>query len=61
MGGGSMNASAIIKYFIKKKIVNISKNKIHELAYAIGADVILGLEKKNSIVFVNRKIGRINK
>ena len=61
MGGGSMNAAAIIKYFTKKKIVNISKNKIHRLAYAIGADVILGLEKKNSIAFVNGKIGRLNK
>ena len=61
MGGGSMNAAAIIKYFTKKKIVNISKNKIHKLAYAIGADVILGLEKKNSIAFVNGKIGRLNK
>ena len=61
MGGGSMNAAAIIKYFIKKKIVNISKNKIHKLAYEIGSDVILGLEKKNSIVFVNGKIGRLSK
>ena len=46
MGGGSMNAANILKYLIKKKIVNISSKKIKELTYKVGADVILGLEKK---------------
>ena len=27
MGGGSMNASSIIKFFLKKKVINLSKKK----------------------------------
>ena len=46
MGGGSMNAACILKYLIKKKIVNISAKKANEIAYEVGADVVLGLEKK---------------
>jgi len=60
MGGGSMNASSILKYFIKKKIINISSKKIQELAYKVGSDVVLGLEKKNSILFKNGKVGRVD-
>ena len=51
MGGGSMNAACILKYLMKKKIVNIPEKKVKELAYKVGADVVLGLEKKNSILF----------
>tara|TARA_Y100000590_G_scaffold387307_1_gene460712 strand:- start:18 stop:866 length:849 start_codon:yes stop_codon:yes gene_type:complete len=60
MGGGSMNAANILKYFIKKKIVKISEKKVFELSNKVGSDVALGLEKKNSILFNDRKIGRIN-
>ena len=49
MGGGSMNAASILKYLMEKKIVNISSKKAKELANKIGADVFLGLQKKNSI------------
>ena len=31
---------------MKKKIVDISDKKVKELAYKVGADVVLGLEKK---------------
>ena len=61
MGGGSMNAACILKYLMKKKIVNISLKKAKEIACKIGSDVVLGLEKKNSIIFVNGKIGRLSK
>jgi len=60
MGGGSMNASCILKYLIGKKIVNISTKKMNELAYKVGSDVILGLEKKNSILINNGKTARLN-
>ena len=60
MGGGSMNASSILRYLIKKKIVNISIKKAKELANKVGADVFLGLEKKNSILFKTGKIARLN-
>ena len=61
MGGGSMNAASILSYFMKKRILNISNKKAKDLAYKVGSDVILGLEKKNSILFKNKKIGRLNK
>ena len=60
MGGGSMNAASILKYLIKKKIANISIKKAKELANKVGADVFLGLEKKNSILFKTGKIARLN-
>ena len=60
MGGGSMNAASILKYLMKKKIVNISANKAKELANKVGSDVILGLEKKNSILLKSGKIIRLN-
>ncbi len=59
MGGGSMNAACILKYLIKKKIVNISAKKANEIAYEVGADVVLGLEKKNSILLKNGKTVRL--
>jgi 4-diphosphocytidyl-2-C-methyl-D-erythritol kinase len=60
MGGGSMNAACILKYLIKKKIVKITNKKAIELACKIGSDVVLGLEKKNSILFKNGKVRRLN-
>ena len=60
MGGGSMNAASILRYLIKKKILNLSNNKVEKLSYKVGFDVALGLVKKNSILFKNRKIGRLN-
>ena len=59
MGGGSMNAASILNYLIKKRIVNISTKKVKELAYKVGSDVFLGLEKKNSILLKNGKIIRL--
>ena len=50
LGGGSMNAASILKYFIKKKILNISKKKISEISRLIGSDVIFGLNPTNSIL-----------
>ena len=61
MGGGSMNAASILSYFMKKRILNISNKKAKDLAYKVGSDVVLGLEKKNSILFKNKKIGRLKK
>ena len=60
LGGGSMNAASILKYLMKKKIVNISSKKVKELANKVGADVFLGLEKKNSILFKSGKTARLN-
>ena len=46
---------------MKRKIVNISDKKAKDLSLKVGADVVLGLEKKNSILFKNKKIGRLSK
>tara|TARA_A100000164_G_scaffold380826_1_gene429731 strand:- start:1295 stop:2140 length:846 start_codon:yes stop_codon:yes gene_type:complete len=50
LGGGSMNAANILKYFIKKKIIKNKKREIFEICKLIGSDVILGLNLKNSIL-----------
>ena len=60
MGGGSMNAACILKYLMKKKFFNISTSKAKELANKVGFDVILGLEKKNSILLRSGKTIRLN-
>ena len=55
-----MNAACILRYLIKKKIVNISAKKVKEIAHEVSADVVLGLEKKNSILLKNGKTVRLN-
>ena len=59
MGGGSMNAASVLKYLMKKKIIKISNKKALKLAYKVGSDVVLGLERKNSILFKNGEVGRL--
>ena len=58
LGGGSMNASNILTYFLKKKIVKISKKEIIKISKLIGSDVILGLNSTNSILSGNNKVKR---
>ena len=64
LGGGSMNASAILKFFISKNILNLSQKNLINLSKKIGSDVKLGLTNKNKILYSNgnlfsstRKIG----
>ena len=59
MGGGSMNASTIIRYFKNKNIIRLTDNEINKMANLIGSDVILGLEKKNSILFSDGNVLRV--
>jgi len=58
LGGGSMNAANILKYFIKRKIIKLSKVQIYEIAEYVGSDVILGLDSVNSILTYKKKIKR---
>lgn len=53
LGGGSMNAANILKYFLKKKIIKISNNQVLEISKSIGEDVILGLN--SSYLILNSK------
>ena len=58
MGGGSMNAASILKYFLKKKIIKLKKNEIEKVTDFIGSDVKLGLQNKSLILNANRKVQR---
>tara|TARA_B100000401_G_scaffold426189_1_gene356553 strand:- start:6 stop:854 length:849 start_codon:yes stop_codon:yes gene_type:complete len=51
LGGGSMNASAIIRFFVLNKILNFSKKNILVLSKQIGQDVQLGLDYKNKVLY----------
>ena len=61
LGGGSMNAASILKYLIKKGIIDINKKDVIEVTNSIGSDVILGLNNTNSILTSNNNIKRYNK
>ena len=50
LGGGSMNAASIFKYFIKRKKINISEKDINRISNLVGFDVILGIHSKNLVL-----------
>ena len=58
LGGGSMNAANILKYFVKKKIIRISKKELEKISHLIGSDVVLGLNSTNSILNSKNQIKR---
>ena len=60
LGGGSMNAAFLLKYFLKKKIIQLSKKEIFNICNQIGSDVFLGLDRKNSILLNKKKIKKYN-
>ena len=55
-GGGSMNAAAILKFLIKKKLIMISKKEVYKICSLIGSDVILGIHSNNLILKSNNTI-----
>ena len=61
LGGGSMNAAAILNFFIKKKIIKLTKIKIEKLCNSIGSDVILGINFSSSILKANNQIKKFTK
>ena len=58
LGGGSMNAANILRYFIRRKILKLNTKQISKIAEYIGSDVILGLDPTNSILNSKKKIKR---
>ncbi len=56
LGGGSMNAASVLRYFLKKKIIKINKKEISEICKLIGSDVILGLDSTNAILTAKNEI-----
>ena len=61
LGGGSMNASSVLNYLINKNKINLSKNQISDISNKVGSDVMLGINKKNSILRGDGKLIRYNK
>ena len=61
MGGGSMNAASLIKFFINKKIIKLKKNELTELTSQLGSDVILGINPTNTILSSSGRIKRYSK
>ena len=61
LGGGSMNASTIINFFLSKKVFNCSKNNLKNLTKKIGSDVELGLNFKNKILYANGHLSAISR
>ena len=60
LGGGSMNAAFLLSFFLKKKIISISKREIFNTCNQIGSDVFLGLDRKNSILLNNKTVKKYN-
>ena len=56
LGGGSMNAANILKYFIKKKIIKTNKKELFKISNLIGSDVILGISPKSTVLKSNNVI-----
>ena len=53
MGGGSMNASSILRYFLANKKIALTSKEIIKITSKIGSDVIIGMQKGPSIIFGN--------
>ena len=60
LGGGSMNASSILNFLIKKKIVKISQKQIKNISSLIGSDVILGINHSSAILKSDNVIKRFS-
>ena len=56
LGGGSMNASNILRFLIKKKFIKVEKDRLIKITNPVGSDVLLGVYSKNLILQPNGKI-----
>jgi|TARA_B100002052_G_scaffold118685_1_gene109198 4-diphosphocytidyl-2-C-methyl-D-erythritol kinase len=61
LGGGSMNAASLIRYFLSKNNLIIKRNKLIKLSKKIGFDVNFGLKLNNTILLKNQSILRTKK
>tara|TARA_B100001123_G_scaffold439413_1_gene576255 strand:+ start:960 stop:1802 length:843 start_codon:yes stop_codon:yes gene_type:complete len=61
MGGGSMNASSLLKFLIKSQKLNLSSKEISKISSKIGSDVIVGMNSKMSILYGNGNLKNLNK
>ena len=61
LGGGSMNASSLINYLVKRNKVRLTIKETQNLCSKIGSDVILGIDQKNLVLAYKNKIKKIKK
>ena len=61
LGGGSMNASSLINYLVKRNKVQLTIKETQNLCSKIGSDVILGIDQKNLVLAYKNKIKKIEK
>ena len=59
MGGGSMNASSLLKFIIISQKLNLSSNEIFKISSKIGSDVVIGMQKKASILYGNGTLKKL--
>ena len=60
MGGGSMNASSLLKFLIINQKLNLSSKEIFKISSKIGSDVVIGMQKKTSILYGNGNVKHLN-
>ena len=61
LGGGSMNASSLINYLVKRNKLQLTIKETQNLCSKIGSDVILGIDQKNLVLAYKNKIKKIKK
>ena len=61
LGGGSMNAASIFKFFLDKKVFFLKNKEIKKIANIVGSDVIIGMKRINSILLSSGKVIRSRK
>lgn len=54
LGGGSINSSALINFFLQSYKLKVNQKKLLAIAKKVGSDVVLGLKIKNTFL-VNEK------
>ena len=58
LGGGSMNAANILRFFKKKGIIKSSEKELFRISNSIGSDVILGLNSIDTVINSKNRIKR---
>ncbi len=61
LGGGSMNAASILKYFLSKKKNSTLNKYILKLSEKVGSDVKFGLKTSSSVQLKNQSIKKLRK
>ena len=61
MAGGSMNAAFLLRYLLKTKKFKLNPNEMKKISKKIGSDLMIGMKKKNSILYGTGKFKLIKR